>query len=184
MKEKIDNLLSEDQELQKYLHWLQQKTIKENISFQPKENELIQESYKFYSNTDLTLSKIFYIGLDLEYNLNLNLNENRIYEVLLRLKARLPDEKSTSDEEFKEWWQENSQTWSVDFRNAMIKYQNIGRDWQFSESQKVLLEQYYRANQLLTQCLHHECYVSREVRQAIEETLLLPISEIEKHKKL
>ena len=32
------------------------------------------------------------------------------------------------------------------------------------------------------QCLHRECYVSREVRQEIEETLLLPIAEIEKRK--
>ncbi len=56
---------------------------------------------------------------------------------------------------------------------------------QFSYDQapreKELLKQYYRANQLLTQCLHHECYVSVEVRQYIEETILLPITEIEKY---
>ena len=66
----------------------------------------------------------------------------------------------------------------------MIKYRNIGHDWQFSNKQKELLRKYYFANQLLTQCLHRECYVSREVRQEIEETLLLPISEIEKRKSL
>ena len=60
----------------------------------------------------------------------------------------------------------------------MIQHRNIGHDWQFSEAQKTILEQYYRANQLLTQCLHQDCYVSPEVRRYIEETLLLPIAEI------
>ena len=62
----------------------------------------------------------------------------------------------------------------------MIEHRNIGHDWQFNREQKELLEKYYRANQLLTQCLHRECYVSVEVRQYIEETILLPIVEIEK----
>jgi hypothetical protein len=31
-------------------------------------------------------------------------------------------------------------------------------------------------------CLNSDCYVSREVRQEIEETLLLPIAEIKKFK--
>ena len=54
---------------------------------------------------------------------------------------------------------------------------------QFSNEQKTLLEQYYRANQFLTECLHHECYVSPEVRREIEETLLLPMAEIEKRQR-
>ncbi|OUL25453.1 hypothetical protein BV378_15405 [Nostoc sp. RF31YmG] len=58
----------------------------------------------------------------------------------------------------------------------MIKHRNIGHDWQFSEEQKELLQQYYDANQLLVDCLNSECYVSREVRQQIEKTLLLPQS--------
>jgi hypothetical protein len=38
----------------------------------------------------------------------------------------------------------------------------------------------FDANQLLVDCLNSDCYVSREVRQEIEDTLLLPIAEIEK----
>jgi predicted NACHT family NTPase len=41
---------------------------------------------------------------------------------------------------------------------------------------------YYYANQTLVDCLNTDCYVSREVREEIEETLLLPIEEIEKWK--
>ncbi|MBD1843702.1 hypothetical protein H6F89_09875 [Cyanobacteria bacterium FACHB-63] len=62
----------------------------------------------------------------------------------------------------------------------MLKYRNIGHDWQFTNAQRALLQKYYDANTLLVDCLNSDCYVSREVRQDIEETLLLPISEIEK----
>ena len=128
-----------------------------------------------------------YLYLNLYRNLNLYLNlylaqgfDHQLYEVLLTLKERLPREENTHRRELIQWWEANGESWSEDFRNAIIRYQNIGHDWQFNEQQKTLLEQYYRANQLLTECLHHECYVSPEVRQQIEETLLLPIAEIEK----
>jgi predicted NACHT family NTPase len=62
----------------------------------------------------------------------------------------------------------------------MIDHRNIGHDWQFSDQQKQLLQQYYDANKLLVDCLNSDCDVSREVRQEIEETLLLPIAEIQK----
>ena len=45
------------------------------------------------------------------------------------------------------------------------------------------LECYYKSTQFLVDCLNSDCYVSREVRQQIEETLLLPIAEIEKRRK-
>ena len=79
---------------------------------------------------------------------------------------------------FGQWWSENQEIWLSKFRAIMITHRNIGHDWQFNKTQKDKLEQYYRANQLLTQCLHQDCYVSPEVRQYIEETLLLPIAEI------
>ncbi|WP_228061210.1 NACHT domain-containing protein [[Phormidium] sp. LEGE 05292] len=65
----------------------------------------------------------------------------------------------------------------------MIKHRNIGHDWQLSGNQEILLNQYSYANKLLIDCLNSDCYVSREVRQYIEDTLLLPICEIEKYSK-
>ena len=79
-----------------------------------------------------------------------------------------------------QWWQANGQAWTEQLRSAMIEHRNIGHDWQFSDEQKQLLQQYYDANKLLVDCLNSDCYVSREVRQEIEETLLLSIAEIEK----
>jgi hypothetical protein len=62
----------------------------------------------------------------------------------------------------------------------MFKYRKIRHDWQFSNEQKELLQKYYDANKLLVDCLNSDCHVSRKVRQEIEDSLLLPMSEIEK----
>ncbi|MBW4624244.1 MAG: NACHT domain-containing NTPase [Brasilonema octagenarum HA4186-MV1] len=93
------------------------------------------------------------------------------------LKCQLPD---PFQREFKEWWQIKGKVWIEQLRTMMIKHRNIGHDWQFSDNQKELLQQYYDANKLLVDSLNSDCYISREVRQEIEETLLLPIAEIEK----
>ncbi|WP_404800264.1 NACHT C-terminal helical domain 2-containing protein [Amazonocrinis nigriterrae] len=44
------------------------------------------------------------------------------------------------------------------------------------------MRQYYEANKFLVYCLNSFCEVSPEVRSHIEDTLLLPIAEIEKRK--
>ena len=62
----------------------------------------------------------------------------------------------------------------------MVKHRKIDRDFWFNQEQKKILKQYYDANLLLVECLNSDCYVSREVRQEIEDTLLLPIAEIKK----
>jgi hypothetical protein len=62
----------------------------------------------------------------------------------------------------------------------MIKHRNIGHDWQFSKEQKELLKQYHEANLLLVDCLKSSCNITPATRSHIEETLLLPIVEIEK----
>ena len=229
MKDKIDRLLANDADLQKYLQWLQEKAQQEHLLFKPEDKETIRKDTDFFVNLDLLLARVFYFYLDLNLNLNLNLyfylhldlnldlylylhldlnldlylylhlnlnlyrnrnqnlNQNlklaqeldsELYETLLYIKQRLPDEDNTSNEEFVIWWKANGKAWTNDFRQAMITHRNIGHDWQLSEAQKTILEQYYRANQLLTQCLHQDCYVRPEVRHYIEETLLLPIAAI------
>ncbi|MEP0748524.1 MULTISPECIES: NACHT domain-containing NTPase [unclassified Coleofasciculus] len=80
------------------------------------------------------------------------------------------------------WWEYDGQAWTEQFTDLMIKYRNIGHDWQLNKQQEEILEQYYNANLLLVECLNSDCYVSREVRQEIEDTLLLPIAEIEQRK--
>jgi hypothetical protein len=47
-----------------------------------------------------------------------------------------------------------------------------------NSSNKDTFRIYYDANKLLVDCLNSGCVVSDEVRQEIEDTLLLPIAEI------
>ncbi|MBD2087097.1 NACHT domain-containing NTPase [Trichocoleus sp. ST-U3] len=100
---------------------------------------------------------------------------------LQQLRDQLPKWKER--EQSKQWWEANGKAWTEQLRAVMIKYRNIDHDWQFSKQQRELFNQYYDANLLLVKCLNSDCYVSREVRQEIEDTLLLPIAEIEKRKK-
>ncbi|MFB8788003.1 MAG: NACHT domain-containing protein [Potamolinea sp.] len=82
------------------------------------------------------------------------------------------------------WWARNNQAWTKHIRAVMFEHRNIGHNWQFNDEQRQLLQQYYEANKLLVDCLNSDCYVSREVRQEIEDTLLLSMQEIEKRKRV
>lgn len=45
------------------------------------------------------------------------------------------------------------------------------------------MEQYYDANKLLVACLNSDCKITQNMREEIEETLLLPIAEIKKRRR-
>lgn len=93
-----------------------------------------------------------------------------------------------------EWWQSKSKEW-IESLFSVINYRNLGYAlnypifgvWdeerrlikQFSEQQEELLKQYHEANRLLVDCLNN---ASDTVRSHIEDTLLLPIAEIEKRR--
>lgn len=93
-------------------------------------------------------------------------------QLLLQLQAQVPNQEN--NERYEAWWKVNGKTWTQQLRAIMIEHRNIGHDWQFNDQQKELLRQYYDGNKLLVDCLNSDCYVSREVRQQIEDTLLLP----------
>jgi hypothetical protein len=88
-------------------------------------------------------------------------------------------EKGHDNEIIKQLWKVNGQAWLEYARNQAINNHNIGHNWQFNNRQIELLEQYYNANKLLVDCLNSGCQMSLQVREEIEETLLLPIAEIE-----
>lgn len=107
--------------------------------------------------------------------------EPKLGQALQELKQQLPDLDS-NEWRFKQWWEANGRAWAKRLRAMLIEHRNIGYDWQFSNEQKKLLKQYYDANKLLVDCLNSDCYVRREVRQEIEDSLLLPVAEIENRK--
>jgi hypothetical protein len=118
-------------------------------------------------------------SLEIEHKL-----EPELQLELQKRKNQLSEISNKNQESLLLWWQENGQVWIEQLRKVMINYRNIGHDWQFSDVEIELLRQYYYTNKLLVDCLNSDCCVSREVRQEIEETLLLPIAEIERRKGL
>lgn len=126
----------------------------------------------------LKLALTFAIVFDLTFAVAL---APEFQATLQDLKAQLPDfEKNLSAS--KKWWQTQAQNWTEQLKDAMIKHRNIGHNWSFTPTQCKLLQQYLEANLLLINCLNSSCSVTRSVREEIEDTLLLPISEIERRK--
>ncbi len=138
---------------------------------------------------DLALKCTLYLSLALPDDpgvnqviaLNFTLSENQtlicnpeLQLLLQQLKEKLPCP-AQGKEKLKEWWNASGQTWNETFRSVIVRYRNIGQQWQFSEQQKQVLKQYYIANQLLVDCLNRSCEVSSTVRETILETLLLPV---------
>jgi predicted NACHT family NTPase len=108
--------------------------------------------------------------------------------IVRQLKDELPDPETVVSDgnvccdvtKVSHWWTANRRNWIDKIKSLVRHYRNIGHDWQFSEEQKELLQKYYDANGLLVKCLNSGCEVSKAVKEEIEETLLLPITEIEK----
>jgi predicted NACHT family NTPase len=144
------------------------------VCFKPKDNS---NYYYIADNLNGELDDL-YDQFDLDRCREREKKYFKLENLLHQLQNQLPsrdDMKVYSD-----WWKYKSKAWAEQLRAVMIEHRNIGHDWQFTNEQKKLLQQYYDANKLLVDCLNSDCYVSREVRQEIEETLLLPITEIVK----
>ena len=101
-----------------------------------------------------------------------------LYKSLQQLSDQFPNSHQ-SQERFELWWQTNYSAWSKQLNITIINYRNINHQWHFSPEQQQVLQHYYDANQLLLDCLHSNCEVTPAIRQEIEDTLLLPIKELE-----
>lgn len=104
--------------------------------------------------------------------------DRELQRSLQHLKEQLPNP-DASEESFKRWWKTGGKAWTERLRAVQIKYRNIGYDWQFSRQQKQALQQYHDATKLLVDCIKSSCYMTHAVREELEETLLLPIVEVE-----
>jgi predicted NACHT family NTPase len=147
---------------------------------------------------DLALNLNLNQAINLNLNLDLDLDLSRALNYTLKVAGRRDCELKLKldflysqlpnihkDRQLrKQWWQEKGQAWKNQLRAVMIKHRNIGHNWQFSDAQKKRLQQYYNANKLLVDCLNSDCYLSRSVREEIEATLLLPITEIKQRQPL
>lgn len=123
-----------------------------------------------------------------DLDLFLTFTEDRNIEIsgdlkhaLERFRDQLPD-LDRDRIHYQEWWQENGEIWTRNLRLAIIEHRNIGYDWQFGSEQKNILKQYYNSIKLLVECIYRTPKITDKTIQEIEETILLPIAEIEKRK--
>lgn len=140
---------------------------------------------------DLALNRVLSLSLALPCDpsvdrilaLSFALPQNRAFvcdpewQMLQQLKQQLPD-LDRGRESLKEWWKANGQTWTEKLKSLMLQSRNVGHQWQFQAQQKEVLKQYYAAKQLLMDCLKSGCEVTSTMRDKIEATLLLPITEV------
>jgi hypothetical protein len=119
---------------------------------------------------DFELSFTLDFELDFTFDFALALDP-KFKEQLQQLRDVLPDSSEENFPNFQAWWKSNGEEWTNNLRQLAIKYRNIGHDWQFTEEQSQKLVQYYKANQLLIDCLNSECRISRSVREEIEDSV-------------
>lgn len=105
--------------------------------------------------------------------------DHELQSELCNLQDHLPNPSIENPEPLRNWWQTDGTIWIEQLMAIMINHRNISHDWQFSDNQKNLLQQYYDANKLLVDCLNSDCYVTQEVRQQIEGSLLSPVNQQE-----
>ncbi|GBE90954.1 NACHT C-terminal helical domain 2-containing protein [Nostoc cycadae] len=115
-------------------------------------------------------------GLSLDYNLKLK-------EALRNLLHRVPSNVFRYSRFEDEWWNNNQPAFIKKFRNIINSYADISYDWNFTDAEEANLNKYWGMNVILVDCLNSNCKLSDKKKQEIEETLLLPIAEIEKRKR-
>ncbi len=197
MKRKIDSLLADDEKLQSFLAWVDEKSRVVNGSykivavkayyFDLARGFAHSGAFKFVldlaKEIDRTLDRMVDLDFDLDHavegaiDLALDrakeIGDERLYQHLQSLKDRFLNPNQDRNA-FPEWWNQNGKEWIAEYQQIVNEHHNIGHDWQFTDDQREKLEQYYQANRFLVECLKSNCYVRRETRQEIEDSLLLP----------
>jgi predicted NACHT family NTPase len=199
MKQKIDGMLAGDEKLHEYLVWLEEKcrliddkSSKEVLLFYF--GSLFGYSHEFYSHPYHSL--FIKVNLDLDFQLYRCLSHkfyvnssHALYgkiRIAIKLSKKLQCEylfifglnKIQHEVPPKpvEWNEEKLANWKQHLQKLMIKYRNIGHDWQFTAAQQDNLEKYYLANKILQEFLQSEdeCCLTLNTRQYITDTFCRP----------
>jgi predicted NACHT family NTPase len=146
-------------------------------------NQILNNASVLHAQFGLGLDA--HIGMDFDFDSILQyinyLDDKDFADQIIKLKNQLLIIADWIHEEQEEYWINKGEAWTQRLRRLMIKHRNIGHDWQFSQHQEILLRKYHNANLRLAECLNTDCYLSREVRQDIEATMLRPIAQIKEY---
>jgi predicted NACHT family NTPase len=180
MKQRIDLIVRDNSELQNFLEFVQTVSKSVRVTYKTSMVRAFYLDRAYARALDSALVRDRSIIRDL--TLARTLDRNFDLDLDLALDPYLTCDLDRDRDLNEKLGSLNDNQWTANLRTIMITQRNIGHDWQFTDEQKAKLQQYYDANLLLANCLNSECYVSREVREEIEATMLLPMAEIEKWK--
>ncbi|AFY36634.1 putative signal transduction protein with Nacht domain [[Leptolyngbya] sp. PCC 7376] len=150
--------------------------------------------YCLFLAQDITASMHFYLPISSSQSITYSLFPNLYYflsqiiektrekdsnyiKTITLLRNQLP-----FNEDLKQsasWWYQNGYSWTQQLQEILVIYRNIGHDWQWTDNKKKTLTKYWYVNRFLLECLQ-SAYIRRDVREWIENTMFLPMSEIEK----
>ena len=147
------------------------------IAFELQLLKILDLAYTLDYVLTLKQARVLALNLALAFDL-VDASNVRLRSNLANLTSQLPNIDNRDD--WKQWWKEQGKTWTDNLQFVIIECCNIGHVWKFTDIQKEDLQQYYNANKLLVDCLNSDCYITKATRQEVEDTLLLPISELEK----
>jgi len=99
------------------------------------------------------------------------------------IQEKHPGDQSLYSEAYFTWWVVRSGSILQQLRDLANHNPNALSNWQVVNEKQEVLKQYYDANELLLDCLNCTYNASLEVRQELEQTLFLPIAEIEERKR-
>jgi predicted NACHT family NTPase len=221
MKDRIDGMMANDEKLQAFLVWADQKTNSVEFTYKTVAvrafyalelalvrvlDRAIDINMDGYPSFDPELDPELALDLDLIVALNHALKLVRILDdlfpfdhddrnyfdclnsdiycalvrasdlgddILRQVLEAIKSKIDFSQEKVFGSWENHGEEWIRELRQVSIARRNIGHNWQFTDEQVELLEQYYEANLLLVECMNRS-YVSKQVREEIESTMLLP----------
>jgi predicted NACHT family NTPase len=99
------------------------------------------------------------------------LGESQLKRILKKLRQALP----ANFEVKSDWWSAQGSKWLAIFKREIQRCRDVGHDWNLTADELTMLRNYYAANELLFACLSGDCYLSREVREEILQSALLPL---------
>ncbi|QLE53805.1 NACHT domain-containing protein (plasmid) [Nostoc sp. C057] len=109
--------------------------------------------------------------------------DNKLYTTILNNREELFPIFDNFDS-MQQWWTENAESCIEKFRNIIVQYRQIGHDWEFNKQETDSLWQYCELNKFLIDCIQSNYLVSEQTKEEIINTLLLPISTLNKNNKL
>ncbi len=127
-------------------------------------------SAELANNPDIVKIFNLFFALDLDHRFPI---KTEVLTAFQTLKKKLPNPEQ-GEENLLKWWKENGKRWQDSFKEFLIKYRYLSKNWYFSPYQRHLLQEYYGVNQFFVTLLHSTSQMTVPQRKSIEALLLNP----------